>query len=242
MSYPASYGETTVVFEHSDEIQQRFLNEINPETTSWAEMSAGRVLGEYLLESVYTGQKIVQLIFRATDYNLALGMLDRLESHADVESLPADLGSSCFWNKYHALEDPIFDIAPVHKETHSLEKQHSDVAVLVTSGLSEPAAISGNLRRVRERFGPAELLVATPTATYEEIMKLLNYLVRDRILDARLLLAASPQHSKQVRSLLHDRSSYDIPDDTHRYPEKLDHLREDYLAYRATHPDPRTKF
>ncbi|MBP2538517.1 hypothetical protein J2768_000915 [Agrobacterium tumefaciens] len=224
-----------MVFEQSEEIQDQLLDFIDRDASLEPDIMAGNILGQFLSESVQTGQKIVQLIVRAADYNLAIGFLSSFGLQMDVESLPADLGVTCFWNKYHALSsEPLLkDIAPVQKEFHSLNEQHSDVAVLVTSGLIEPAAVSGNLRRVRERFGPRDLLVVTPTATYDEIETLDHYLREDRIYDARLLLAVEPSYRDRVRLRLKERQSHDIPGDTYRYPGDLDQLRERYIQYRV---------
>ncbi|MBB3394204.1 MULTISPECIES: hypothetical protein [unclassified Rhizobium] len=223
--------------ELSEAIEDQFLEFSSTKSGDRAtiERLAGFFLGNLLKEKVPVAQQVVQVVIRAADLLYADGFIDSLAQATDAEALPADIGVTCYWNEYHRLsaEAPLPDIAPLYREYHALEKGGVDVTALVTSGLSEPAAISGNLRRVRERTGSTHLLVVTSTATQEEIDILADYLSEDRIYDARLLLGADPSVQHRLRRLLPQIASENVPDNSYTYPSFLDGLHERYGEYRA---------
>ena len=147
-----------------------------------------------------------------------------------------EVGVSCYWNDYHrlSLTAPLPDIAPLFRECHAFHKEAADVAVMVASGLSEPAAISGNLHRIVERTAASNLFVVTPTATAQEVAHLEHYLYQDRIFGVRLLLGVDLANQIQLRTLLPQRTSNEASLDSADYPSYFEGLRETFSEYRQT--------
>jgi hypothetical protein len=121
----------------------------------------------------------------------------------------------------------------VSKEYSGVAATSVGITAFLTSGIGEPAAISGNIRRARERCSSNDLLILTPAASDVEIEQLKAYLYEDRIYDAHLLVGAAPKNQHLVRRFLRQNASENLTEDTYALPSFLDQVRDRYREYRA---------